>query len=38
MFLTLSYLKEHYPKDRVDVMEQYLKEEKSLNSNLERDI
>ena len=32
MFLTLSYLKEHYPKDRVDMMEQYLKEEKSLNS------
>ena len=32
MFLTLSYLKEHYPKERVDIMEQYLKEEKSMNS------
>ena len=32
IFLTLSYLKEHYSKERVDVMEQYLKEEKSANS------
>lgn len=31
-FSALSYLKDHFPKERVDVMEHYLNAEKASNS------
>ena len=36
LYTTLAYLKEHFPKERVDIMEKYIKSEKTMPSKVRK--